>query len=81
MCTCMKICVANVGPQFIGRTACLLQEHAITSDDALALGDLPEKKTVVTVGAGYISLEFASIFHGMGMDTHVLIRKDAPLRG
>lgn len=58
-----------------------LQEHAITSDDALALGDLPEKKTVVTVGAGYISLEFASIFHGMGMDTHVLIRKDAPLRG
>jgi len=56
-------------------------EHAITSDEALALGDLPEKKTVVTVGAGYISLEFASIFHGMGMDTHVLIRKDAPLRG
>ena len=57
------------------------QEHAITSDEALALDDLPEKRTVVTVGAGYISLEFASIFHGMGMDTHVFIRKKAPLRG
>ena len=57
------------------------QEHAITSDEALALEDLPENKTVVTVGAGYISLEFAHIFHGFGCDTHVMIRKKAPLRG
>lgn len=57
------------------------QEHAITSDDALALEDLPKCKTVVTVGGGYISLEFASIFHGMGLETHVMVRKGAVLRG
>lgn len=56
-------------------------EHAITSDEALALDDLPELRTVVTVGAGYISLEFAHIFWGMGCETHVMIRKEAPLRG
>lgn len=56
-------------------------EFAITSDDALALEDLPKCKTVVTVGGGYISLEFASIFHGMGLETHVMVRKEAVLRG
>ena len=59
----------------------VMQEHAITSDDALALEDLPDLKTVVTVGAGYISLEFASIFHGMGLETHVMCRKKRLLRG
>jgi Pyridine nucleotide-disulphide oxidoreductase len=59
-----------------------LQEHAITSDEALALDDLPEHNhTVVTVGAGYISLEFAHIFHGFGCETHVMYRKAKPLRG
>jgi glutathione reductase (NADPH) len=58
------------------------QEHAITSNEALALDDLPEhNKTVVTVGAGYISLEFAHIFHGFGCDVHVMYRKAKPLRG
>lgn len=58
------------------------QEHAITSDEALSLDDLPEHNhTVVTVGAGYISLEFAHIFHGFGCETHVMYRKAAPLRG
>jgi glutathione reductase (NADPH) len=58
------------------------QEHAITSDEALALDDLPEHNhTVVTVGAGYISLEFAHIFHGFGCETHVMYRKAKPLRG
>jgi glutathione reductase (NADPH) len=57
-------------------------EHAITSDEALALDDLPEHNhTVVTVGAGYISLEFAHIFHGFGCETHVMYRKAKPLRG
>ncbi len=59
-----------------------LQEHAITSDEALALEDLPQhNNTVVCVGAGYISLEFAHIFHGFGCDTHVMYRKARPLRG
>ena len=60
----------------------IAQEHAITSDEALALDDLPEHNhTVVTVGAGYISLEFAHIFHGFGCETHVMYRKAKPLRG
>ena len=32
-------------------------------------------------GAGYIALEFASIFNGFGVDTHVVYRADLPLRG
>jgi glutathione reductase (NADPH) len=57
-------------------------EYAITSDEALALDDLHEhNNTIVTVGAGYISLEFAHIFQGMGADVHVMFRKPRPLRG
>ncbi|CAI6001948.1 unnamed protein product [Closterium sp. NIES-64] len=38
-------------------------EYAITSDEALSLAEFP--KRVVIVGAGYIAVEFAGIFHGM----------------
>ena len=33
------------------------------------------------VGAGYISLEFAGIFNGMGKDVHIVYRKALPLVG
>ena len=64
-------------------------EFAITSDDALVLEDLPlprgpntpPRGPVVMVGAGYISLEFAGIFAGLGCDVRVLYRKDLPLAG
>ena len=59
----------------------LFQEHAITSDDALALADLPRAHPIVVVGAGYIALEFACIFAGLGATVHVLYRKPAPLAG
>jgi glutathione reductase (NADPH) len=63
------------------------REFAITSDDALVLEDLPlprgnnspPRGPVVMVGAGYISLEFAGIFAGLGCDVRVLYRKDLPL--
>ena len=45
-------------PDFSGR------EHVITSDEAFHLERLPER--VVVVGGGYIAVEFAGIFHGMG---------------
>ena len=33
------------------------------------------------VGAGYISIEFAGIFNGMGADVHLMYRKPLPLTG
>ena len=56
------------------------QEHAITSNEALSLADLP-KGPIVVVGAGYISLEFAGIWNGMGKEVHVFFRKTLPLVG
>ena len=57
-----------------------LQELAITSNEALSLANLPDG-SIVLVGAGYISLEFAGIFNGMGKDVHIVYRKALPLVG
>ncbi len=54
-------------------------EHAITSNEALDLETLPKK--VVIVGGGYIAVEFAGIFHGLGAEVHIIIRADNILRG
>ena len=54
-------------------------EHAITSNEALDLPDLP--KHVVIVGGGYIAVEFAGIFHALGAEVHIIIRADNILRG
>lgn len=57
-------------------------EHAITSDEALALDNLPpEGRPVLIVGSGYIAVEFAGIFNGLGAETHLMFRADSPLRG
>ena len=56
-----------------------LQDHAITSNEAL---DLPERPDKIAIhGAGYVALEFASIFNALGSETHVIYRGDLPLRG
>lgn len=54
-------------------------EHAIGSNEAFFLKQLP--KRVLVVGGGYIAVEFASIFHGMGAETSLLYRGDLFLRG
>ncbi len=54
-------------------------EHAINSNQAFFLKELP--KRVLVVGGGYIAVEFASIFHGLGADTSLLYRGDLFLRG
>jgi len=55
-------------------------QHAITSNEALCLGRLPD--SVVIVGGGYIAVEFAGIFNGCGVpDVEVVIRKDKVLFG
>ncbi|CAK9175628.1 unnamed protein product [Ilex paraguariensis] len=55
------------------------QELAITSDEALSLDELP--KHVVILGGGYIAVEFASIWRGMGATVDLCFRKELPLRG
>ena len=54
-------------------------EHAITSDEAFFLPELPQR--VVVVGGGYIACEFAGIFNGLGSEVFQLYRGDAVLRG
>jgi len=54
-------------------------EHAISSDQAFHLETLPER--IVVVGGGYIAVEFAGIFHGLGVDTTLVYRGSNLLRG
>lgn len=55
------------------------KELAITSNEAFFLEELP--KRVLVVGGGYIAVEFASIFHGLGAQTSLLYRGELFLRG
>jgi glutathione reductase (NADPH) len=54
-------------------------EFAITSNEAFHLEELPKRITIV--GGGYIAVEFAGIFHGLGCQTHLVVRRDRVLRG
>lgn len=54
-------------------------EHAIGSNEVFFLEQLP--KRVIVVGGGYIAVEFASIFNGMGAQTTQLYRGELFLRG
>ncbi|MGQ0456742.1 MAG: glutathione-disulfide reductase [Hyphomicrobium sp.] len=54
-------------------------EHVITSNEAFDLSALP--KTIVIAGGGYIAVEFASIFNGLGVDVTLLYRCEKILRG
>ena len=54
-------------------------ELAITSNEAFYLDDFPGRALVV--GGGYIAVEFAGIFNGLGVDTTLSYRGDLPLRG
>ncbi|MFT8886369.1 MAG: FAD-dependent oxidoreductase, partial [Acetobacter papayae] len=54
-------------------------ELAITSDEAFALPQRPDR--VALIGAGYIGIEFAGIFAGLGAQAELIYRHDLPLRG
>jgi glutathione reductase (NADPH) len=54
-------------------------EHAISSNEALDLPKFPER--IAIVGGGYIALELAGIFNGLGARVDVLYRGDRILRG
>ena len=52
---------------------------AIISDNALEVTEIP--KSIAIIGGGYIAVEFASIFAGLGSDVHLFYRQPLPLRG
>jgi glutathione reductase (NADPH) len=54
-------------------------EYAITSNEAFYLPSLPER--VIVVGGGYIGVEFAGIFHGLGARTTQLYWEELFMRG
>ncbi|MEK7246079.1 MAG: glutathione-disulfide reductase [Pseudomonadota bacterium] len=53
--------------------------HAISSNEALDLPELPRR--VVIVGGGYIAVELAGIFRAFGSEVTVVIRGEQILRG
>lgn len=71
-----KLLIATGGwphiPEFEG------SEHAITSNEIFDLDTFPEK--IVIVGGGYIAVEFAGIFNGLGAQTTQLYRGPLFLR-
>src|SRR5438105_671412 len=54
-------------------------ECCITSDDAFHLKQFPRR--IAIIGGGYIALEFAHIFHGMGAEVTLVYRGSKILRG
>ncbi|MGI9386591.1 MAG: glutathione-disulfide reductase [Methyloligellaceae bacterium] len=54
-------------------------EHSITSNEAFHLPELPSSVTII--GGGYIAVEFAGIFNGLGAETTLLYRGPQILRG
>ena len=54
-------------------------ELGITSNEVFLLPTLPRR--VLIVGGGYIALEFANIFNGLGSETRIVHRGDQMLRG
>jgi glutathione reductase (NADPH) len=55
------------------------RELAITSNEAFHLQSLPRR--IAIVGGGYIAVEFAAIFHGLGAHTTLVHRGERFLRG
>ena len=72
-----RILIATGGwpavPEFPGR------EHVVTSNEAFHLERAPSRAMVV--GGGYIAVEFAGIFHGLGVEVVQLYRGPLFLRG
>ncbi|UYG01822.1 glutathione-disulfide reductase [Halomonas sp. LR3S48] len=75
--TAAKILVAVGGwpwvPDFPGR------ELAVTSNEVFDLEQMPRR--FLALGGGYIAVEFASIFNGLGSESHLVYRGELFLRG
>ena len=76
--TAEKIVIA-VGGTPNTNSALTGHDLGIVSDDAFDLKKLPD--SIIIVGAGYIAVEFAGIFNGLGVDTTLIYRGEEILRG
>lgn len=54
------------------------QEYGIDSDGFFALTELPKRAAVI--GAGYIAVELSGVLNSLGVETHLLVRRHAPMR-
>ncbi|EXJ23556.1 Glutathione reductase [Alkalibacterium sp. AK22] len=52
-------------------------ELGMVSDDVFRMEELP--KSIAVIGGGYIGVEMSNIFHALGVDTHLFVRKSKPL--
>jgi len=73
-----KILIATGGTPSYGNPIPGL-EHVITSNEAFDLKRLPRR--IIVAGGGYIAVEFAGIFAGLGVETTLIYRGDKILRG
>ncbi|NKB52170.1 MAG: glutathione-disulfide reductase [Rhizobiaceae bacterium] len=78
MITAQRILIA-VGGTPNRHTSLEGHELGIISDQAFDLKELP--KSILISGAGYIAVEFAGIFNGLGVDTTIVYRGPEILRG
>ncbi len=77
--TADKILIATGGWPAMGDNTIEGIEHAITSNEAFHLTSLPSR--VVIYGGGYIAVEFAGIFAGLGSEVTIVYRGERILRG
>jgi glutathione reductase (NADPH) len=73
-----KILIATGGAPNLGAKIAGI-EHVISSNEAFHLKKLPEH--ILIQGGGYIAVEFACIFAGLGSDVTLVHRRDNILRG
>lgn len=72
-----KILIATGGSPFMPTIPGI--EHAISSNEVFHLERQP--KSAMVVGGGYIAVEFAGIFNGIGTKTSLVYRGEQILRG
>ncbi len=72
-----KILIATGGTPYYPNVPGI--EHAISSNEVFHLESQPN--SAIVVGGGYIAVEFAGIFNGIGTDTTLLYRGEQILRG
>jgi glutathione reductase (NADPH) len=75
--TCERLLIATGGRPAHAPISGL--ESALTSDDILDLRVVPKRLAII--GAGYIGVEFASIFSRLGSEVSVFFRSEHPLGG
>ncbi len=78
--TAAKILIATGGTPWVPSEDELPgAEHMITSNEVFHLEELP--KSIVIGGGGYIAVEFAGVFAGLGVETTLVYRGETVLRG